>query len=118
MGINLQAVVDSNSRVITTAENELHERATAAAIRKNILSCLAKLDILEKQIHSITTDDGSNVFNIGELMRSNFALPEHFPDQNDENEYDVTEASERRNTCCRWSYYHQLCCSHITTECA
>ena len=32
--INLQAVVDGYLQVITAAVNELHERATAAAIRK------------------------------------------------------------------------------------
>ena len=32
--INLQAVVDGYLQVITPAVNELHERATAAAIRK------------------------------------------------------------------------------------
>ena len=56
VGIYLQAAVDNNLRVITAAANELHEPATAAAIRKSILSCLAKLGILEKQIYSLTTN--------------------------------------------------------------
>ena len=41
IGINLQTVVDGNLRVITAAVIELHERATAAAIRINIVSWLA-----------------------------------------------------------------------------
>ena len=84
--MNLQALVDGNLRVITIAVNELHKRATAAAIRKNIASCLAKLGILEKQIYSLTTDNGSNIIEVGELMRSDFVLPQNFLDQNDEDD--------------------------------
>ena len=51
IGINLPAVVDCNLQVIITAVNELHEQAAAAAMRLNIVSCLAKLDILEKQTY-------------------------------------------------------------------
>ena len=93
-GINLQAVADGNFRVITKAVNELHEPATAAGIRNNIVSCLTKLCVLEKQIYSLTTDNESNVLKVWELMRSDFALPENFPDQSDEDECDVTEASD------------------------
>ena len=49
----LHAMVDGNLRVITARVNELHERATAATICKNILSFLAKVGILEKQIYSL-----------------------------------------------------------------
>ena len=48
-----------NLRIVSAAVNELHERATAAALRKNIISCLAKLNISEKQIYSLIADDGS-----------------------------------------------------------
>ena len=41
VGIYLQALMDSNLRVITAAVNELHEQATSAATRKNTISCLA-----------------------------------------------------------------------------
>ena len=82
--------------VITTGGNELDERATAAPIRKNIVSCLAKLGILEKQIYSLTTDNGSNVLKVRELMRSNFALPKNFADRNLEDECDVAEASDSK----------------------
>ena len=75
--------------VITAAVNELQERATAAAIRNNVGSSLAKLGILEKQIYSLTTDNGSNILKVGELMRRNFALPETFAEPNDEDELDV-----------------------------
>ena len=37
IGINMQAVVDDNFPVITAPVNELHERATASAIRKKKL---------------------------------------------------------------------------------
>ena len=73
----------------------LHKRATVAAIRKNIVSCLAKLDILKKQIYSLTTDNGFNVFKVGKMIRSHFALSENFADLNDKNECGVTEASNR-----------------------
>ena len=33
-------------------------------------------------------------FKVGKLMRSDFVMPENFADQNDEDECDVTEASE------------------------
>ena len=45
VGINLQAVMDGNMRVINAFVNELHEQATATAIRKIIVSYLAKLGI-------------------------------------------------------------------------
>ena len=86
IGINLQAVVDGNLRAITAAVNELHKRTTFVAIGKTIVSCLAKLDILEKQIYSFTTDNGSNDFKVGELIRSDFALSKNFADQNDEDD--------------------------------
>ena len=73
--------MDGNLRIITTAVNELDERETAAAIRKNIVICLAKLGILEKQIYSPTTDNGSSVLKVGELMRSDFNLPKNLADQ-------------------------------------
>ena len=94
VGINLQIVVDGNERVIVVAVNELRKRATAAAIHKDTVSCLTKLGILEKQIYSLTTDSGSKVLKVGELMRSDFALPKNFADRNDEDECDVTEASD------------------------
>ena len=50
IGINLQVVVNGNLGVITAAVNELDERATAVATRISIVSCLAKLGVLEKQI--------------------------------------------------------------------
>ena len=90
--INLPAVVDGNLQVIILAVNELHERASAVVIRKKIVSYLAKLDILETQICSLTT--GSNVLKAGQLMRTDFALPENFADENDEDKCDVTEASD------------------------
>ena len=65
IGMNLQAVMGSNLRVIIAAVSELHKRATAAAIRKNIADCLAKLGILKKQIYSLTTDYGSKVLKVG-----------------------------------------------------
>ena len=61
IGINFQAEVDGDLRVINTAVNELHERATAVVLRKNIVSFLTELGILKKQIYSLMTDDGSNV---------------------------------------------------------
>ena len=61
IGINLQAMVDGNLQVITETVNQLHKPATAAAIRKNIVSCLAKLGILEKQICTLTTDNDFHV---------------------------------------------------------
>ena len=63
IGINLQAMVKSNLQVITATVNELHERAITAEIHKNIVNCLAKLGILEKQIGSLTTGSRSNVSN-------------------------------------------------------
>ena len=76
--------------------NESHERATAAAIpvRKNIVSCWAKLGFLVKRIYSLTTDNESDVLKVGELMRSDLALPENFANQNDEDGCDVHEASD------------------------
>ena len=49
-------------------------------------------------IYSLVTDDGSNVLKVRELLRSDFAY------QNDEDECDVTEASDsellgRRDNC-------------------
>ena len=49
-----------NLRVSTAAVNELHKRATAAAIRKNIVNCSVKLGILQNQIYSHTIDNGFN----------------------------------------------------------
>ena len=57
---------------------------------------------------------------VEKLIRSDFALPKIFADQNDENECDVTEVSNSE----LWEavitagdgYYRQTCCSHITTE--
>ena len=63
-------MVEGNFRVTTAAVNELYGRATAAAIRKTIVSCLVKLGIFD----SLTADNGSNVLKIGEMMRSDFAL--------------------------------------------
>ena len=40
------------------------------------------------------TDKGFSVLKIGELMRSDFALPQNFTDRNDDDECDVTEASD------------------------
>ena len=77
IGMNFQAVLDGTLLVITAAMNESHERETAAAIRKNTISCSAKFGILEKQIYSLTTNNGSNVSKVGKLMRSDFALPEN-----------------------------------------
>ena len=91
--INLQPVVDGKLRVITAPVKELHERAIAAAIHENIVSCLAKLGILEKQIQP-DSDKGFNVLKVGKLMRSDSAMPKNFADQSDEDEYDVTEASD------------------------
>ena len=58
---------------------------TVSAIHKIIVNCLAKLGILEKQAYSLTTDNKSNVLKVGELMRSDFALPNNFANQNEEN---------------------------------
>ena len=80
-------------RVITAAVNKLHKRATAAATRKDIVTCLTKLGNLEKQSCSLTIDNVSNVSKVGELMRSDFALAENFADQNEENECNAAEAS-------------------------
>ena len=80
IGINFQAVVEGVLRVTTVAVNKLHERATAAALRKNIASCLAKLGILEKQIYSLMIDNGSNILQVGELIRSDFTLLKSFAD--------------------------------------
>ena len=44
-GINLRVVVVGYLGVIIKAVNELHERATANAISKNILNCLAQMAI-------------------------------------------------------------------------
>ena len=79
-------------RAITTVVNKLHERETAAAIRKNIASCLAKIGVLEKQIYRSKTNSGSSVLVVGELMRSDLALLENFADQNEEDECEVSEA--------------------------
>ena len=56
-------------------------------------------------------------------MRSNFALPENFADQYDQDEYDITEVSGSK----LWEdiiaaengviTYCQVCCLHITSEC-
>ena len=73
-------MVDGNLQVITAAVNKLHQRATAAATSKNVVSCLVKLGILEKQIYSLATGNESNVLKVGELMKSDFALPENFSD--------------------------------------
>ena len=81
-------------RVITAAVNKLHKRATAAATRKDIVTCSTKLGNLEKQSCSLTIDNVSNVSKVGELMRSDFALAENFADYNDKDESDVTEASD------------------------
>ena len=42
--------------------NQLHERATPIAIRKNIVSCWAKLPMLEKEIYSLTTQNKTERF--------------------------------------------------------
>ena len=63
-GINLLVVVVGYLRVIITAVNELHERETAVAMSKNILSCLAQIGNLEKQICSLSTDNGSDVLEV------------------------------------------------------
>ena len=55
---------------------------------------MTKLGILKKQIYSLATDSGSNVSKAGELIRNDFALPENFADQNDEDNCNVTEATD------------------------
>ena len=89
IGINLQAVVDGNLQVVNAAVSGLHKRVKTAAILKNIVGCSTKLDILEKQIYSLTTDYESNVLKVGELMRSDFTLSKNFANQNDKGECDV-----------------------------
>ena len=95
IGINFQAMVEGDLRVTIAAVTELHERATAAAIRENMVRCLLQLGISEKQIYSLTTDNGSNVFKVGELMRSDFALSEgeNILDQDVENDCDENQIS-------------------------
>ena len=64
-GIDLQVVAVGYLRIITSAVNELRERATSVAISKNIVSCSAQFCIWEKQIYSLLTDKGSNVLKVG-----------------------------------------------------
>ena len=81
----LQAVVNGNLHIIIATVNDLHKRVTTAAMCKHIVHCLAKRGTLENQLYSLTTDIRSNVLKVRELMRSHFALPENF-DQNDKDE--------------------------------
>jgi len=94
IGINIQAVVEDELKVVTAAVAELHERATAVAIRGYIVRCLAKLGISEKHIYSLTTDNGSNVIKVGDLMRSDFALAQQNCGSEDDDEHDVAETSD------------------------
>ena len=95
IGINFQAIVEGDLRVTTAAVTELHERATAAAIRENMVRCLLQLGISEKPIYSLTTDIGLNVLKVVELMRSDFALleGENTLDQDVENDCDENQIS-------------------------
>ena len=47
---------------------------------------------MEKQIYCLTTDAGSNVLKVGQLMKSDVVVPENLADQNEKDECDVTEA--------------------------
>ena len=49
---------------------------------------------MQKQIYSLKAVNGSSVLKVGKLKKSDFALPKNF-DQNDEDECEVTEASDR-----------------------
>ncbi|KAK4301466.1 hypothetical protein Pmani_026385 [Petrolisthes manimaculis] len=71
IGVNFQAVINGNLRVINATVKEMTERATGTEIRAMLVASLQKLGIEEQQIYTLTTDNGSNVVKAGQIMREN-----------------------------------------------
>lgn len=89
IGVNFQAVVNGNLRVITATVKEMTERATGREIHAMLLSSLQKLGIEEQQIYTLTTDNGSNVVKAAKIMRENTKqTPEDTEESYGSDEYD------------------------------
>ncbi|KAK4322775.1 hypothetical protein Pmani_006443 [Petrolisthes manimaculis] len=71
IGVNFQAVINGNLRVINATVKEMTERATGTEICAMLVASLQKLGIEEQQIYTLTTDNGSNVVKAGQIMREN-----------------------------------------------
>lgn len=52
IGVNFQAVINGNLRVITASVKEMTERATSTLIRAMLVASLHKLGIEERQINT------------------------------------------------------------------
>ncbi|XP_064115089.1 uncharacterized protein LOC135221196 [Macrobrachium nipponense] len=77
------------------------QSATAEEIKSVLLACLNKTGIQEKQIYSLTTDNGSNVIKVGKLMQSDTQVKEGNSEEilsdNEENDDEqVLEAAENK----------------------
>ncbi|XP_066969352.1 uncharacterized protein [Macrobrachium rosenbergii] len=93
--------INGKLKVVTASVKEMTQRATAEEIKSVLLACLNKIGIQEKQIYSLTTDNGSNVIKVGKLMQSDTQVKEGNSEEilsdNEENDDEqVLEAAENK----------------------
>jgi len=99
LGVNVQSVINGKLKVVTASVKEMTERATAEEIKSILLACLDKIGIQERQIYSLTTDNGSNVIKVGKLMQNDAHVKEGnseeiLNDQEENSDEQVWEAAE------------------------
>ena len=99
LGVNVQSAINGKLKVVTASVKEMTERATAEEIKSTLLACLDKIGIRERQIYSLTTDNGSNVIKVGKLMQNDAHVKEGnseemLSDQEEISDEKVWEAAE------------------------
>ncbi|XP_068239893.1 uncharacterized protein [Palaemon carinicauda] len=101
LGVNVQSDINGKLKVVTASVKEMTQRATAEEIKSVLLACLNKIGIQEKQIYSLTTNNGANVIKVGKLMQSDTQVKEENSEEilsdNEENDDEqVLEAAENK----------------------
>ncbi|XP_068237829.1 uncharacterized protein [Palaemon carinicauda] len=101
LGVNVQSNINGKLKVVTASVKEMTQGATAEEIKSVLLACLNKIGIQEKQIYSLTTDNGSNVIKVGKLMQSDTRVKEGnreeiLSDSEENDDEQVLEAAENK----------------------
>ena len=99
LGVNVQSVINGKLKVVTASVKEMTKRATAEEIKSTMLTCLDKIGVQERQVYSLTTDNGSNVIKVGKLMQNGAHVKEGnseeiLSDQEENSDEQVWDAAE------------------------
>lgn len=91
LGTNIQFVKEGVITLYTAGVTEMKTRATGEAVRETMRTTIERLGFEERQIYSLTTDNGSNVLKTAELVRQDAGLmPEDPEDEDEEDAEEVT----------------------------